>query len=128
MSWIGFGSESETFAYAGLLVFLFLGAAIAILFMVLSFLRGKRNPYAEKVSAYECGFSPEGSLGNPISVRFCLMAILFVIFDVEIVLLFPWALALKEVGWPGFFSVLFFLTILGVGFLYEWRSGALEWE
>lgn len=127
MSWINF-SEKDFINYGGILVFLLVGICLSCLFMILAFVRGARNPYPEKNSAYECGFSPIGSLEAPFSVRFCLVSVLFIIFDIEIALLFPWAIVLKQIGWPGFISVVSFLSVLGVGFIYEWRSGALDWE
>ena len=123
-----FFSYEELMNYGGLLVFLLIGIFFSCLFMILARLRGGSRPYAEKNSPYECGFSPMGSLDAPFSIRFALVAILFVIFDIEIALLFPWALTFRQLGWPGFISVLCFLSILAVGFVYEWCSGALDWE
>jgi NADH-quinone oxidoreductase subunit A len=127
MSWIHF-STKDLNDYGAILVFLVIGICLSCLFMVLAAIRGARNPYDEKNSAYECGFSPIGSLEAPFSVRFCLVSVLFIIFDIEIALLFPWAMVLRKIGWAGFVSVLFFLSTLTVGFIYEWRSGALDWE
>lgn len=121
-------SSSELVSYGGLLVFLLLGCVISLLFLFLSHVRGVQRPDPQKNSAYECGFAPEGSLKKPFSIPFYLVAILFVAFDIEVALLFPWALALFDAGWAGFASASVFLLILGIGFLYEWRAGALEWE
>lgn len=101
---------------------------LSILLILLSFMRGPRKPNAAKLSAYECGFEAFSDARLKFDVRFYLVAILFIIFDLEIAFLFPWAVSLKDIGLFGFFSMMFFLTILTVGFIYEWRKGALEWE
>lgn len=94
--------------------------------------RAKANSYEEKSSPYECGFDtfdpPFQNARNPINVQFYVVAILFIIFDIEIAFLFPWAVRLKKIGFFGFWSILVFLGILAIGFLYEYRKGALEWE
>ncbi len=98
------------------------------MFIILaSLLVAKRAPNLEKVSPYECGFEPFKHHPGRFDVRFYLVAILFIIFDLEIAFLFPWAVTLKFLGWPGFFSMCLFLTVLTVGFVYEWKKGALEW-
>jgi NADH-quinone oxidoreductase subunit A len=101
---------------------------LSILLVLLSFLRGPRRPDREKLSSYECGFEAFSDARLKFDVRFYLVAILFIIFDLEIAFLFPWAVSLKDIGLFGFFSMLLFLIILTVGFIYEWRKGALEWE
>ncbi|MXP63190.1 NADH-quinone oxidoreductase subunit A [Roseomonas sp. M0104] len=114
--------------YFPILVFLAIAAAIAVAMVVGSVLAARQKPYAEKVSAYECGFEPFDDTRRRFDVRFYLVAILFIIFDLEVAFLFPWAVALGDIGWLGFLSMMGFLTVLTVGFLYEWRKGALDWE
>ncbi|MGB0935789.1 MAG: NADH-quinone oxidoreductase subunit A, partial [Alphaproteobacteria bacterium] len=91
-------------------------------------LRGPNRPDTEKNSAYECGFEPFSNARMKFDVRFYLVAILLIIFDLEIAFLFPWAMSLSAIGMFGFFSMLLFLTVLTIGFIYEWKKGALEWE
>jgi NADH-quinone oxidoreductase subunit A len=88
----------------------------------------KQKPYAEKLSAYECGFEAFTDMRKQFDVRFYLVAILFIIFDLEVAFLFPWAIALGDIGMFGFVSMMIFLAVLTVGFIYEWKKGALEWE
>lgn len=114
--------------YFNILVFVALAFGISIFLVVLSFLRGPRKPDAQKLSPYECGFEAFSNARMKFDVRFYLVAILFIIFDLEIAFLFPWAVSLKDIGLFGFFSMLLFLVLLTVGFIYEWRKGALEWE
>lgn len=114
--------------YFSILVFMGIGFAIAFLLIFLSFLRGPRRPDAQKLSPYECGFEPFSDARIKFDVRYYLIAILFIIFDLEIAFLFPWAISLFDIGLFGFFSMIVFLIILTVGFVYEWRKGALEWE
>ena len=87
-----------------------------------------QKPYAAKLSAYECGFEAFGDARRRFDVRFYLVAILFIVFDVEVAFLFPWAVSLARIGLLGFFSMLGFLAVLTVGFIYEWNKGALDWE
>ena len=94
----------------------------------MAFIRGRRVITDEKISTYECGFEPFSDTRSRFDVRFYLVAILFIIFDLEIAFLFPWALTFKQLGWFGFGSMMVFLGILTVGFIYEWKKGALEWE
>lgn len=96
--------------------------------MILAKLRGPSKPDREKLSPYECGFEPFSDAREKFDVRFYLVAILLVIFDLEIALLFPWAMSLKSIGVFGYFSMVAFLGMLTVGFIYEWKKGALEWE
>lgn len=109
---------------------LFLGVAlvVAVIAAFISFALGPRRPDPEKVSAYECGFEAFSDARARFDVRFYLVAILFIIFDLEIAFLFPWAMALGDIGWTGFTSMMVFLGILTAGFAYEWKKGALEWE
>ena len=114
--------------YFDILVFMGIAFGLSMFLVFLSFLRGPRKPYAEKLSAYECGFNAFADARMKFDVRFYLVAILFIIFDLEIAFLFPWAVSLKDVGLFGFWSMMLFLVILTVGFVYEWRKGGLEWE
>ena len=97
-------------------------------FAALSGIVGPSNPDQEKLSAYECGFTPFEDARVRFDVRFYLVAILFIIFDLEVAFLFPWAITLSSIGLAGYFSMMFFLFILTVGFVYEWKKGALDWE
>ncbi len=115
-------------AYFPVLVFLAVAAAIALLMVGGSLLAARQRPYPEKLSAYECGFEPFDDARRRFDVRFYLVAILFIIFDLEVAFLFPWAVSLSRIGLFGFFSMMGFLGVLTVGFIYEWRRGALEWE
>jgi NADH-quinone oxidoreductase subunit A len=114
--------------YFPVLVFLGIAAGIAIAMVGGAFLAARQKPYAEKLSAYECGFAPFDDTRRRFDVRFYLVAILFIIFDLEVAFLFPWAIALGDIGWLGFGSMMGFLFVLTVGFVYEWRKGALDWE
>ena len=93
-----------------------------------SLVAARQRPYDEKVSAYECGFEAFDDARRRFDVRFYLVAILFIIFDLEVAFLFPWAVSLSHIGLFGFFSMLAFLAVLTVGFIYEWNKGALDWE
>jgi len=115
-------------AYFPILVFLGIAAAIAMAMVGGSMLLARQKPNPEKLSAYECGFAPFDDTRRRFDVRFYLVAILFIIFDLEVAFLFPWAVSLGEIGWFGFFSMMGFLFVLTVGFVYEWRKGALDWE
>jgi len=114
--------------YLPILVFLGIAAAMAAAAVGLSFLLARQNPDSEKLSPYECGFEPFEDARRKFDVRFYLVAILFIIFDLEVAFLFPWAVALGDIGMFGFWSMMVFLGILTVGFVYEWKKGALEWE
>jgi NADH-quinone oxidoreductase subunit A len=117
-----------SYAYVPILIILALAFGIALLLVVLAWLRGPKKANPSKLSAYECGFEPFEEARDPFDVRFYLIAILFIIFDIEIAFLFPWAITLKKIGLEGFLSMLFFITTLLVGFVYEWKQGGLEWE
>lgn len=119
---------NELNAYLPLGIFLGAASVVALGAAALSFLLGKHNPYKEKNEPYECGFPPFADARARFPVRFYLTAILFVVFDIEVAFLFPWAVVLLDLGWTGFASMLGFLGILTVGFVYEWRKGALEWD
>jgi len=105
-----------------------LSAAFVFLPMGVSRLTGTHNPDTEKLSEYECGFPAFEDARSQFDVRFYLVAILFLIFDLEVAFLFPWAVSLDHTGWTGWLGMMFFLFILAVGFAYEWKKGALEWE
>ncbi|HUY69253.1 MAG TPA: NADH-quinone oxidoreductase subunit A [Alphaproteobacteria bacterium] len=115
-------------AYLPILLFLAIAGVVAMAAVGLSFIIAKQNPDSEKVSAYECGFEAFENARGKFDVRFYLVAILFIIFDLEIAFLFPWAVALGDIGMAGFWSMMLFLGVLTVGFIYEWKKGALEWE
>jgi NADH-quinone oxidoreductase subunit A len=114
--------------YLPILIFLGLAAAVALIMVMASYIVARQHPYAEKTSAYECGFEAFGDARGQFDVRFYLVAILFIIFDLEVAFLFPWAISLGKIGLFGFWSMVVFLGILTIGFVYEWRKGALEWE
>ena len=114
--------------YFPILVFLAIGGVIAMAMVGGSLLAARQKPYAEKLSAYECGFEPFDDARRRFDVRFYLVAILFIIFDLEVAFLFPWAISLADIGVFGFLSMVGFLGVLTVGFIYEWCKGALEWE
>ena len=113
-----------------LTIIIFFGVAILLSFgfIFLNFALAPNNPDPEKLSAYECGFEPFNDSRMEFDVRFYLVAILFIIFDLEIAFLFPWAISLGKIGIFGFVSMMIFLSILTVGFIYEWKKGALDWE
>ena len=114
--------------YLPLVVFLGVALVIGLALMVAPFLLAVNNPDTEKVSAYECGFNAFDDARMKFDVRFYLVAILFIIFDLEVAFLFPWAVAFKEAGLYGFWAMMIFLAVLTIGFVYEWRKGALEWD
>ena len=114
--------------YLPILLFICVGIAVGVAPQILGRLLGPHKPDAEKTSAYECGFEAFEDARMKFDVRYYLVAILFILFDLEIAFLFPWAVVLKEIGLFGFVAMLVFLGILVVGFIYEWMKGALEWE
>jgi NADH-quinone oxidoreductase subunit A len=118
--------------YIPILVFIGVAIGFSALLLLLSRIRGKNNPYDSKNDPYECGFLPfdesESNSRKPFNIKFYLVSILFIIFDLEIAFLFPWAVAFKDLSVFGFWSMMVFLLVLTVGFLYEWRKGALEWN
>jgi NADH-quinone oxidoreductase subunit A len=120
--------EALLAGYLPIAVFIGIAGGIALIMVVASMLLARQKPYAEKLSAYECGFEAFDDARRRFDVRFYLVAILFIIFDLEVAFLFPWAIALADIGWFGFLSMMGFLGILTVGFIYEWKKGALEWE
>jgi len=114
--------------YLPIAVFLAVAGGLALAMVGASFLLSKRAPDPEKLSTYECGFDPFDDTRGRFDVRFYLVAILFIIFDLEMAFLFPWAVSLRAIGAAGFWSMMLFLAVLTVGFVYEWKKGALEWE
>lgn len=120
--------DAHLSAYLPILIFAAVAVGLSFIMVGLGFLRGPRRPDHEKLSPYECGFDPVSMPRKKFHVRYYLIAILFIIFDLEVAFLFPWALNLKAIGGFGFWSMMFFLFVLAVGFMYEWKRGALEWE
>ena len=114
--------------YFSIILFLIIAIILSFGFIVINFLFSPKKPDPEKLSAYECGFEPFSDSRMEFDVRFYLVAILFIIFDLEIAFLFPWAISLGKIGLLGFISMMIFLVILTVGFIYEWKKGALDWE
>src|ERR1700678_416025 len=114
--------------YYPILFFLLIAGVVAVVMVGGSRLAAPQRPYPEKLSAYECGFEAFDDARRRFDVRFYLVAILFIIFDLEVAFLFPWAVSLSKTGLFGFLSMIGFLGVLTVGFIYEWRKGALEWE
>ncbi len=114
--------------YLPIILFLVIALILSAGFILINFLLSPNNPDPEKLSAYECGFEPFNDSRMEFDVRFYLVAILFIIFDLEIAFLFPWAISLGAIGVFGFVSMMIFLFILTIGFIYEWKKGALDWE
>ncbi|MDD3029014.1 MAG: NADH-quinone oxidoreductase subunit A [Alphaproteobacteria bacterium] len=114
--------------YLPILIFLGVAFVISAAAVALAFLIAKQHPDPEKNAAYECGFPAVGDARAKFDIRYYLVAILFIIFDLEIAFLFPWAIVLGSIGLAGFWAMMIFLAVLTVGFLYEWKKGALEWE
>ena len=111
-----------------ILIFIGIAVGIACAMLIASLVIARQKPDPEKLSPYECGFEPFEDARGRFDVRFYLVAILFIIFDLEVAFLFPWAVAFGDVGLFGFWSMVIFLGVLTIGFIYEWRKGALEWE
>jgi NADH-quinone oxidoreductase subunit A len=120
--------ETWQIEYLPILVFIGIAGVIALLAIGASWLVARQKPDAQKTSAYECGFDAFGDARGKFDVRFYLVAILFIVFDLEVAFLFPWAVSLGKIGLFGFWSMMAFLGVLTIGFIYEWRKGALEWE
>ena len=114
--------------YLSIIIFLFIAFGLSVGFVILNFLFSPKNPDPEKLSAYECGFEAFDDSRMEFDVRFYLVAILFIIFDLEIAFLFPWAISLGNIGTLGFWSMMLFLFVLTIGFVYEWKKGALDWD
>ena len=114
--------------YFAIILFLVIALSLSIGFVIINFIFSPKKPDPEKLSPYECGFEPFNDSRMEFDIRFYLVAILFIIFDLEIAFLFPWAISLGKIGFLGFISMMIFLFILTVGFIYEWKKGALDWE
>ena len=114
--------------YLPIILFLIIALGLSLAFVAINYIAAPSKPDPAKLSAYECGFEPFNDSRMEFDVRFYLVAILFIIFDLEIAFLFPWAISLGEIGLYGFCSMMLFLFILTVGFIYEWKKGALDWE
>ncbi len=114
--------------YLPILIFVLVGIVVGAVSITAGYLLGPSNPTDEKLSPYECGFEAFEDARMQFDVRYYLVAILFILFDLEIAFLFPWAVVLREIGMFGFVAMMIFLTVLVVGFIYEWKKGALEWE
>jgi NADH-quinone oxidoreductase subunit A len=114
--------------YLPVLIFLIIGAVLGVVMVSLGFILGTRRPDDEKLSPYECGFEAFEDARMKFDVRYYLVAILFIIFDLEIAFFFPWAVVLEKIGMVGYLAMMLFLGILVIGFIYEWKKGALEWE
>jgi NADH-quinone oxidoreductase subunit A len=114
--------------YLPVLIFIVIGLGMGAIMITLGFVLSPHKPDSEKLSPYECGFEAFGDARMKFDVRYYLVAILFIIFDLEIAFLFPWAIVLSDIGMFGYVAMLIFLGILVIGFIYEWKKGALEWE
>ena len=113
--------------WLSILLMIALGAGFALVSVVLSSVLGPRKPTAEKEAPYECGMPPVGDARERQSVKFYLVAMIFLLFDIEVAFLYPWAMALRDLGWTGFVQVLVFVALLLTGYIYVWRKGALDW-
>ena len=113
--------------YLNIIIFLFIAIGLALIIAVLSYTLTSQKPESEKLSSYECGFEPYEDTRNKFDVKFCLVAILFILFDIEVVFLLPWSITLSQLNLLGFWSMIDFLLELGIGFIYIWKLRALEW-
>jgi len=116
------------FDYLPLVIFIAVALAIGLALLIAPFIVAYKQPDPEKLSAYECGFNAFDDARMKFDIRFYLISILFIIFDLEVGFLFPWAITFGKLGWLGFWSMMVFLGVLTIGFIYEWRKGALEWD
>lgn len=114
--------------YLPILIFMIIGGALGVLVPIIGYIMGPKRPNPAKLSPYECGFDPFDDARMPFDVRFYLVAILFIIFDLETAFLVPWAVVFRKTGWFGLVAMAIFLGLLVIGFIYEWKKGALEWE
>ncbi|MEI8394626.1 MAG: NADH-quinone oxidoreductase subunit A [Rhodospirillaceae bacterium] len=121
-------SNPLVYDYLPILVFLIIACVVSGGALFASWMVGVRKPDSEKLSPYECGFAPFSDTRAKFDVRYYLVSILFIIFDLEVAFLFPWAITLGDIGMFGFWSMMVFLGVLTIGFIYEWKKGALEWE
>jgi NADH:ubiquinone oxidoreductase subunit 3 (subunit A) len=117
-----------TYEYLSILIYIIASLVISIILLLASYLLAVQQADPEKISAYECGFNPFDDARHKFDVRFYLVGILFIIFDLEVMFLFPWAVTLNKINHFGFYSMMIFLLILTIGFIYEWKKGALDWE
>ncbi len=115
-------------SYLPVIIFIAVSVLIAGVLLVMPYIVAYRAPDPEKLSAYECGFNSFDDARMKFDIRFYLVSILFIIFDLEAAFLFPWAVSFNAIGWFGFFSMMVFLAVLTIGFIYEWKKGALEWD
>jgi NADH-quinone oxidoreductase subunit A len=115
-------------AYLPVVIFIAVAAAVGLGLLIAPFIIAFKNPDPEKLSAYECGFNAFDDARMKFDIRFYLVSILFIIFDLEVAFLFPWAITFGDLGWYGFWSMMIFLGVLTIGFAYEWKKGALEWD
>ena len=113
--------------WLSILIMIALGAGFALVSVLLSSVLGPRKPTPEKLAPYECGMPPVGDARERQSVKFYLVAMIFLLFDIEVAFLYPWAMALRDLGWPGFVQVVLFIGLLLFGYVYIWRKGALDW-
>ena len=125
---MGIATQNLLVDYLPILIFLGIAIGMSVVFTIAAFILSKKAPNAEKLSAYECGFEAFGDARMKFDVQFYLVAILFIIFDLEVAFLFPWAVSLSSIGPFGFWSMMLFLGFLLLGFIYEWKKGALEWQ
>lgn len=123
-----FAAQDFLLQYLPILVFFGVAGGLSAVMLITSWIAGKQRPYSDKIAPYECGFDAFDDARDKFDVRFYLVAILFVIFDLEVAFVFPWAVSLGTIGVFGFWSMVTFLGVLTVGFIYEWNKGALEWE
>jgi NADH-quinone oxidoreductase subunit A len=114
--------------YLPILIFMIIGGVLGVAAPFVGYLASPKDPYPAKLSSYECGFDAFGHTRTPFDIRFYLVAILFIIFDLETAFLVPWAVVFRKLGWFGMVAMLIFLGLLVVGFIYEWKKGALEWD
>ena len=120
--------EALLLEYLPILIFIAIAVVLAVVMVAASYVVARQHPDANKLAPFECGFEALGDARRQFDVRFYLVALLFIIFDLEVAFLFPWAISLGEIGVLGFWSMMIFLAVLTVGFVYEWKKGALEWE
>ncbi len=123
-----FTDSSLLAQYLPIIIFLVIAGGLSLVMIIASVIISKSNPDKEKLSAYECGFDAFDDARHKFDVRFYLVAILFIIFDLEVAFLFPWAVVLGDIGLFGFWSMVVFLSVLTIGLAYEWKKGALDWE
>jgi len=120
--------EALLSSYLPVIIFIGISLVIGLALLVAPFIIAFKAPDDEKLSPYECGFNPFDDARMKFDIRFYLVAILFIIFDLEVAFLFPWAVSFGKLGWYGFWSMMIFLAVLTIGFIYEWKKGALEWD